>query len=251
MDFFLKSLTSRWANSHGTLLPLVPSFFCWLKSHNCAVLTWKSVLFSANYYSTQLPWLPWILLIDWSVGPILTAPCCRECRGFFADLSLITVSYCCENSFFSQLIFTAPSCLECCGFFVYNYWLVDWANSHGTLLPWVPSFFYCLLKSYNSAVMSWKSIIFWLKLLTRQIGQLSRHLAAVSAMFFFVAVWSLITVPYCREKTYFSQIVFISRHTAVMSAVDFLLSLLTSQLGQFLRHLDAVSALVFLFCFAD
>ena len=119
---------------------------------------------------------------------------------FFADLSLITVPYCRENAYFYQLIFTLPSCRECRGFFVFNYWLVCWANSHGTLLPWVPSFFYFWLKSYNSAVLAWKNIlfsanfhctqlprvpwIFWLKLLTSQVGQFSQHLAAVDAVVF-------------------------------------------------------------------
>ena len=79
-----------------------------------------------------------------SVGPILTAPCCRECSGFF---------FCWLKSY-NSVVFPWKS-------------LLFSATFHGTQLPWVP----------------W---IFWLKLLNSQVDQFSRHLAAVSAWFFFL-----------------------------------------------------------------
>ena len=41
-------------NSHGTLLPWVHCFFCWLKYYNCAVLPWKKILFSDTFHGTRL-----------------------------------------------------------------------------------------------------------------------------------------------------------------------------------------------------
>ena len=126
-------------------------------------------------------------IFNLSVWPICTVPCCHQCSGFFCWLKSYNSATIPWKAYFSQLIFTALSCRECCGFFDLNYWLVSGANSHGTLLLSV-RWFFCWLKSYNSALFPWKIIlfsanfhgtqlprvpwIFWLKLLTTQVTQL-------------------------------------------------------------------------------
>ena len=142
-------------------------FFCWLKSYNSDEFPRKIILISLNFHGNQLPWVPWIFwlkLLSSLVGQFswhLAAVCAVV---FFADWSLITVPYYREKAYFSNIVFTAYSCREFCEFFVYNYWPVGWANSHGSLLPWVPWFIFADL--------------------------------------------SLITLPYCLEKAYFSQLIF-------------------------------------------
>ena len=120
-------------------------FFCWLKSYNSAVLPWKSIVFSANFNNTQLPWVPWIFwlkLLSSQVGQ------------FSQHLAAL-----------NALVFLKLKC--------YNYAILRWksilfsASFYGTQLPWVP----------------W---ILCLKLLTSRLGYFSRHLAAMSAVFFFL-----------------------------------------------------------------
>ena len=85
----------------------------------------------------------------------------------------------------------------------------------------------------------------WLKLLTIQVGQFSQYLAAESTVFFYVD-YSLITLPYCREKPYFFQLIFIVPSYREGRGF-FWLNLFTSQDGHFSRHFAAVGALVFFF----
>ena len=138
-------------------------FLSWLKFYNCAVLPWKSILFSANFHGALLTWVPlifWLKLLTSQIGLFSWHLAALRAVVFYAKRSLITLPYCHDKAYFSLLIFTANSCRECQRFFDKNYCLVSWANSHGTLLLWVPWFFFFLLKSYNCAVLPWKSILF-------------------------------------------------------------------------------------------
>ena len=92
--------------------------------------------------------------------------------------------------------------------------------------------------------MQW---IFWLKLLTSQGGQFSGHLAPVSAFFFFcwLKSYSCAVLPW-KKHNFFR---YFSRLTAAVTAVDFILQLVISQLGQFSWHLAVVSAVFFCFSF--
>ena len=123
-------------------------------------------------------------------------------------------------------------------------------------------FFFCWLKSYNCASLPWKSIlysdsfhgtqlpyvlwIFCLKLLTSQLGQFSRHLAAVSAVFFFCC-W----LNSCNSASVLWKGILFSAnfHKTQLPLVPwiFCLKLLTSQVSQFSLHLASMSALVFFF----
>ena len=121
------------------------------------------------------------------------------------------------------------------------------------------AFFFCWLKSYNSAVLPWKSIlfsnfhytqlpwapyIFWQKLLTSQFGQFSKHLAAVGTVFFFfcwmksyncaVLPWKSILFPDSFHGKQLPWVLWI-----------FCLKLLTGRLGHFSWHFAAVSAVFF------
>ena len=116
VDFLLRLMTSQLGKFSRPLAAVRAVFFSWLKSYNCAVLPWKSILCSANFHDTQLLWVPWIFLskiIDKSVGPILTAPCCRKCGGFL-----------CWHKFYNCAVLP----LKCLLFSAYI---------HGTQLPWV------------------------------------------------------------------------------------------------------------------
>ena len=136
------------------------------------------------------------------MGPILTAPCCRECCGFFF---FWPKSY-------NSAVFSWKS-------------ILFWANFDGTQLPWVP----------------W---IFWLKLLASQVGQFSRHLAAVSVVVFFrwLNSYNCAVLPW--KSILFSN----SFHSLQLPWMPwiFFLKLLTSWLDQFPWHLAAVSVVVFL-----
>ena len=144
VDFFLKLLTSRLGQFSRYLASVnAVFFFCWLKSYNSTVFPCKSIHFSANFQSTQLPWVLGIfgqkLLIRSANSHGTLLPWVPW--FFFADNSLINMPYFRKKIYFSQIVFTAHSCREGCNFFVENYWPVGYANSHDTLLPWVPWFF--------------------------------------------------------------------------------------------------------------
>ena len=127
-------------------------FFCWLKSYNCAVLPWKSILFSDSFHGTQLPWVPWIFCLK-----LLTS----RLGQFSRHLAAVSAVF----LFFFFLFSWLKS---------YNCAVFPWksilfsANFHGTQFPWVP----------------W---IFCLYLLTSRLGPFSQHLAAMSSVVFFLA----------------------------------------------------------------
>ena len=178
-------------------------FFRWLKSYKSAVLPWKSILFSANFHKTHLPWLLWIFWLN-----LLTS----QVDQFSRHLAAVSAVF----SFFCWLKY-------------YNYAVLPWKiillsdSFHGKQLPWVTwifclkllgsqlgkfswhlaawvSCFFCWLKSYNCRIAvknhtflskfllhpaAVSTVDFGLKLLTTHVGLFSRHLAAVSAVVFF------------------------------------------------------------------
>ena len=163
--FWLQLLTTQLGqfSRHHAAVSGVFFFFCWLKYYNCAVLPWKNILFSDSFqgHAAAMSAVDFLSkIIDWSVGPILTTACCRESCGFFCWLkSYNSAVYPLKSIFFS-------------------------ANFDNTQLPWVPwifllkllpsqhtqflrhlaavsaVLFFCWVKCYNSAVLTWKSIVF-------------------------------------------------------------------------------------------
>ena len=119
---FLSKITDWWSGQFSRHLAAVSAvvFYCWLKSYNFAVLPWKSILFSANFLSSQLPWVLsifWLKLLTSQVGQFSRHFTAVSIVVFFADKSLITVLYCREKGQFSQIVLMAQSCRECSGFF--------------------------------------------------------------------------------------------------------------------------------------
>ena len=66
--FWLKLLTSHIGQFSWHLAAVSFVFFCWLKSCNCAVLTWKGTLFSDTFQHIELPWVLWILCLKYLTG---------------------------------------------------------------------------------------------------------------------------------------------------------------------------------------
>ena len=88
-DFWLKLLTTQVGlfSRHIAAVSAVV-FFCWLKSYSCAVLPWKSVLFSENFHGTQLhlvPWNFWLKLLTCRFGQFSRYLAVVSVVDFFAD----------------------------------------------------------------------------------------------------------------------------------------------------------------------